>query len=76
MAAFTLAQAQARLAAYLDAEEAVLTGQSYRLDTGGSSRQLTRADLASIQKGISLWEGRVARLARGGGMKVMEVIPR
>ena len=74
--ALTLEQAQARLQAYLDAEEAVLTGQAYRMDMGGSSRQLTRADLSSIQKGISLWEGRVARIARGGGMKVMEVIPR
>lgn len=74
--AITLEQAQARLQAYLDAEEAVLTGQSYRMDMGGSSRQLTRADLSSIQKGIELWQARVNQRSRTGGLRVAEVIPR
>jgi len=64
MSVYSLAQAQAKLAAYQDAEEKVLTGQSYTL--GG--RSLTRANLDSIRAGITLWEGRVSRLATTGRM--------
>ncbi|HAM41695.1 MAG TPA: hypothetical protein DCP69_10255 [Candidatus Omnitrophica bacterium] len=77
MAGITLEQAEAKLAQYMAAEEAVLTGQSYRLNTGATERELKRADLASIQQGIRLWEGRIARLSRASrGMRVGEVIPR
>jgi hypothetical protein len=62
MAGITLAQAEARLTAYLNAEEAVLNGQSYSI----GSRSLTRADLKSIQQGIEIWSARVDRLTRGG----------
>lgn len=44
------------LAAYLAAEVAVLKGQSYRL----GDRQLTRADLAEIQRGRQEWQRAVA----------------
>ncbi len=50
MAGLTLAQAQAQLDAYLAAETAVLGGQEYEI--GG--RRLRRADLRSIQQGITL----------------------
>lgn len=60
MAGITLAQAQTQLAAYLAAETAVLSNQSYEI----SGRKLTRADLASIQKGITLWSDRVQNLTR------------
>ena len=42
-------QLQARLAAYLEAEAAVLRNQSYEMPDG---RKLTRASLAEIRKGI------------------------
>jgi hypothetical protein len=59
MAGITLAQAEARLTAYLAAEEAVLTGQMYRM----GERQLTRANLAEIQTGIKLWDERTKALS-------------
>jgi len=60
MSGITLAQAETQLAAYLAAEEKVLLGQSAQLANGN---QLTLADLASIQAGIKLWNGRVAELS-------------
>lgn len=59
MAGITLTQAQTQLDAYLAAETAVLSGQSYEI----AGRKLTRADLSSIQEGISLWNSRVVTLA-------------
>lgn len=58
MAGITQAQAQAQLDQYLAAETAVLTGQSYEI----AGRKLTRADLRSIQNGISIWDTRVKTL--------------
>lgn len=72
MAGITLVQAEARLALYLDAEAKVLAGQEVRID----GELMRRADLDMIQTGIRLWEGRVQRLARTGGLQVREVIPR
>lgn len=79
MAGITLEIAEAKLDQYLTAEEAVLLGQSYEIDTGSGRRKLTRADLEYIQKGIELWNGRIAVLQRNGGaggISVREVIPR
>lgn len=59
MAGITLAQAQAQLDAYLAAETAVLSGQSYEI----AGRKLTRANLGDIQTGITLWNQRVQALA-------------
>ena len=52
--ALTLSDAETKLAQYLAAEEAVLTGQSYSI----AGRSLTRADLEYIQKGVKLWNDR------------------
>jgi hypothetical protein len=62
MAGLTVAQAEAQLAAYLAAETAVLSGQSYEIN----GRRLTRADLTAIQAGIKLWNQRAQTLTRGG----------
>lgn len=65
MAGITLEQAQAQLDKYLAAETAVLAGQAYEI----AGRMLRRADLSSIQAGITLWSDRVAQLqskANGG----------
>lgn len=60
MPAITLDQAQAQLAAYLAAEEKLLTGgQSATLPNGN---QLTLAELSQVQAGIKLWESRVNAL--------------
>jgi len=59
MAGITLEQAEAQLAAYIEAESKVLLGQSYEI----SNRKLTRADLTSIRQGIDLWDRRVKQLS-------------
>lgn len=62
MAGITLADAEARLTAYMNAEEKVLQGQSYTI----GSRQLTRANLQEIREGITYWNGKVQELSNGG----------
>lgn len=59
MAGITLAQAQAQLERYLTAEEKVLLGQQVEID----GQRLTRANLAEIQRGVSLWNSRVQALS-------------
>jgi len=59
MAGITLTQAQTQLDSYLAAETAVLSGQSYEI----AGRKLTRADLASIQQGITSWNARLITLS-------------
>ena len=73
MAGITLAQAEAQLAAYLTAETAVLSGQSYEI----AGRRLTRADLATIQKGIQIWSARVDTLTASstGTGRVRTIVP-
>lgn len=56
----SLEQAQAQLNAYVAAEIAVLTNQSYSI----AGRTLTRANLADIQRGIAMWNQRVQELSR------------
>ena len=62
MAGITLAQAEAKLATWLAAEDLVAAGQSYSIGT----RSLTRANLKEIRETIDYWEGKVQRLTRGG----------
>lgn len=72
MSAITLEQAKQYLQAWLDAELAVSTGQSYQI----GSRQLQRASLPEIRKQINYWRSEVARLEGRGRRKVMRVVPR
>lgn len=59
MAGITLAQAETQLAAYLEAETKVLSGQSYQF----KDRTLTRANLGEIRAGINAWDKRVKELS-------------
>lgn len=59
MAGITLAQAEAKLQSYLDAETKVLKGQAVSID----GETLTRANLDIIQRGIDAWDKRVKNLA-------------
>lgn len=71
--AITLEVARKKLQMWLDAEDAVATGQSYKIGT----RSLTRANLPDIMKQISYWEKRVEQLESGTkGMKVFCAVPR
>jgi hypothetical protein len=62
MAGITLTQAQAHLDAWMAADLAVATGQSYSI----AGRSLTRANAAEINKNIEKWEAKVKSLTRGG----------
>lgn len=62
MAGITLAQAEAKLATWLAAEERIAGGQSYWV----GQRSLTRANLAEVREQINYWETKVRRLSRGG----------
>lgn len=58
--------------AWLDAELAVSTGQSYRIGT----RQLTRANLSEIRERITYWSREVSRLEGKGSRRVFRAVPR
>ncbi len=62
MAGITLAQAQAKLDLWMEAEEAVASGQSYSI----GNHSLTRASLSEIRESISYWDHQVKRLTSGG----------
>ena len=62
MAGITLAQAEAKLQTWLDAEDRVAAGQSYTIN----GRSLTRANLKEIRETITYWNNQVQRLNRGG----------
>lgn len=59
MAGITQAQAEAKLAEYLAAESAVLSGQAVTL----GDRSLRLADLAEIRAGVRYWDERVKTLS-------------
>ncbi len=73
MAGITLAQAQAKLAIWMEADDKVANGQSYSI--GG--RSLTRADAKMIRENIRFWNDWVTRLSDGGngGATVVAITP-
>ncbi|TVO53843.1 DUF6148 family protein [Denitromonas halophila] len=73
MAGITLAQAQAQLDLYIQAEADILTlGQSTRL----GDRQRGRADLAEVRAGIKEWRTTVTTLSTNRrGPRLMRVTP-
>lgn len=66
MAGITLAQAEAHLSTWLEADTTVATGQAYSM----GSRSLTRADAREIRENIDYWEKKVQQLTRSGGIVV------
>jgi hypothetical protein len=73
MAAFTLAEAQAKLAEWKAAETALATGaQSYSI----AGRALVRANLREIGERITYYAGLVDRLSQSApGARVRRVVP-
>jgi hypothetical protein len=72
MAGITSAQAQEHLDAYLAAEKAALSGQSYEI----GDRRLTRANLAEIRQGIEYWNAQLRDLSRPPGRsRARTIIP-
>lgn len=72
MNGITLERAQKHLEAWLDAELAVTTGQSYKL----SDRELTRANLREIQQQVKFWDTKVKQLMNKGRSRVRRAVPR
>lgn len=76
MSTYTLETAQQHLNAWLEAELAVTTGQSYQI----GSRSLTRANLYQIREQIKFWRNEVGKLQnvnkRKGKNRVFRVVPR
>lgn len=66
MAGITLAQAQAKLDAAMDALEKAMVAQNYSISSGSSARSLTRAPIDSLQRQVDVWNSEVKRLSRGG----------
>lgn len=58
MPAISLETAKKHLEMWLEAEEAVATGQSYTIGT----RSLTRANLAEVRQQIEYWNSKVTQL--------------
>lgn len=73
MAAWNLDDAKVILKAWMQAELAVTTGQSYTIGT----RILTRANLKEIAGRVEFWRGEVERLENGRTRKkVFRLVPR
>ena len=69
----SIEEARATLRMWLEAERAVVTGQSYRIGT----RSLTRANLADIRESIQFWRREIAKLeAKHTGARVFRAVPR
>jgi hypothetical protein len=66
MADSPLQIASTRLAAYLEAERAVLNNQAYEI----AGRRLTRANLAEIQAGIKDCQNDIVRIGTGSGRRI------
>lgn len=76
MSIYTLETAKKHLNAWLKAELAVTTGQSYQI----GSRALTRANLNQIREEIKYWRNEVGKIEtiqnRRGRNRVIRVVPR
>lgn len=64
MAGITLADAEAKLALWMAAEEALAVSQSYEIEVDGNRRELRRADLKEVGNRITYWNGKVQELTR------------
>lgn len=76
MAAFGKELCRKKLETWLEAEEAIATGQSYQI----GSRSLTRADLEQVREEMEYWAGKLAEAenadASGGRNRVYHFVPR
>lgn len=73
MAGITLDRAREHLEAWLDAELAVSTGQSYQI----SGRRLERANLSEIRQSIAYWQRKIYELdGNNRNKRVVRIVPR
>jgi len=62
MAGITKQQAEAKLALWMAADDAVAKGQSISV----AGRSLTSADADVINENIQFWDAKIRKLSRGG----------
>lgn len=65
----TVEQLEARLANVRLAIDAALTGKSYRINSGGSERELQRQSLKDLQAMEQSLERQISRLQGGSGVR-------
>lgn len=74
--AFTVKEVKNRLRIWLDAEEAIASGQSYMID----NRRLERANLSQVREQIRFWQKELVKAeaasAGRGSRRVTRVVPR
>ena len=78
MAGITLAQAQAKLALWMAADDALTAKQSYEIDTGTGRRKLELVDAPEVRANVEFWDRKVQALtsaAAGGRRRVRYVVP-
>jgi len=68
-----LERARKMLDGWIEAEKALMTSQSYKLDT---KQELTRADLRAVRESIKYWTDEIDRLQRKSRIRVQQVVPR
>jgi len=65
MSAYTLAEAQAKLAALKAAELKAIQGKSFSMSVGGNTRSFTRQDMKNLKKEIRETSAYIAKLLSG-----------
>lgn len=63
---------------WTDAYKALTTGKSYSINTGGSSRSLTRQDLKLVREELQYWQGELKKLetaSQNRGLRVKFITP-
>lgn len=61
-----------RIAMYLDAELKALAGERYKI----RDKELERASIGEIRRGIDYWENKLRALTTKRGAKVTRIVPR
>lgn len=64
---FTAAELDTQIAAWKEALLAVAGGQSFRMSSGVTDRQLTMADLPEIRRTLEFLQGERVKLSIGSG---------
>lgn len=76
MAVFSKEICQQKLQTWMNAEEAVATGQKYQI----GNRMLTRADLKAVREQMEYWAGKLAEAEAeaktGGRNRLYRGVPR
>lgn len=73
---FTTDELETQIAAYKQALLDVASGQRVRLQTGGTDRELTMADLPELRKTLLFFQGEKAKIAGNSGPQFLPGRPR